>query len=85
MTEITPEMQRIIEVANELQTHGDTSGSTGEHIAAAFVLNDMSKLPGAWTHILNAWDRLGPQWQGYVRTIQAEISPEQLKQQRREL
>jgi len=48
------EIEKIIEVANCLQRTGGTSASTGERIAAAFVLNRMDYLPDMYS------DSLGP-------------------------
>ncbi len=39
------ELEKIIEVANTLQHTGNTGASTGERIAAAFVLNRLDYLP----------------------------------------
>jgi hypothetical protein len=66
------EIDKIIEVANNL-IHGTNSGaSTGERIAAAFVLNDMDWLPESHQDIIQAWDSLGDNWQGYVRLIKRD-------------
>ena len=67
-TPMNDDIRRIIEVANDLTTHGSTAGSTSEQIAAAFVLNDMQYLPGCYTNITDAWARLG-HWQQHVHTI----------------
>lgn len=63
------EMARIIEVANDLVITGSTAGSTGECIAAAFVLNDMALLEPPYEDTVNAWERLGDRWQQYVKEI----------------
>ena len=68
------EQQRIIEVANELKQYKSTGGSTSERIAAAFVLNDLQYLPGMYANIVEAWDRLGHEWQQHVRDIQHDHS-----------
>ena len=65
-------IQKIINVANDLATHGMTGGSTGEVIAAAFVLNRMEFLPRGYEDVLDAWDRLEPDWQHYVRQVKNE-------------
>ncbi len=62
------EIEKIIAVANELQTTGNTEASTGEHIAAAFVLNRMALLPANDRDVIEAWERLG-HWQQYVKLI----------------
>ena len=66
------EMEKIIEVANSLQATGSTGASTGERIAAAFVLNRMDYLPDMYSDINEAWDRLDSQWQHYVRLIKRD-------------
>lgn len=63
------EMEKIIEVANCLQATGSTAASTGERIAAAFVLNRQEYLPDCYSDMVDAWDRLGTQWQEYVKVI----------------
>ena len=68
------EIKRIIEVTNELAEYGSTMGSTGECIAAAFILNDMEKLPARYDEVTEAWERLGNEWQGYVKQIKQEYS-----------
>jgi hypothetical protein len=62
-------LQKIIDVASELNRTGTAAASTGEKIAAAFVLNRMDYLPDGYSDIIEAWDFLGVQWQGYVRII----------------
>ena len=63
------EIEKIIEVAICLKTTGGTASSTGERIAAAFVLNNPAYLPSYYDDMVEAWDRLGDEWQGYVRLI----------------
>jgi hypothetical protein len=63
------EIEKIIEVAISLKTTGSTGASTGERIAAAFVLNRPDYLPALYDDMLEAWDRLDDQWQAYVRHI----------------
>ena len=67
--QLTEEMQRIIEVANELLSGEGTAGSTSEVIAAAFILNDAKYLPASYPNMVEAWERLG-HWQELVRHIQ---------------
>ncbi len=62
-------LQKIIDVASELNRTGTAAASTAEQIAAAFVLNRMEYLPDGYSDIIEAWDFLGVQWQGYVRII----------------
>ena len=66
------EIEKIISVANNLATTGETSASTGEQIAAAFVMNRMEWLPANYKDVVEAWDRLGEQWQQYVRIIKCD-------------
>lgn len=71
-TKMPWQMQKIIEVANVLKTTGSTGASTGERIAAAFVLNRMDYLPASYRDVLEAWDRLDDDWQEYVRLIKSD-------------
>ena len=66
------QIEKIIEVANCLQTTGSTAASTGERIAAAFVLNRPDYLPNSYSDIVEAWDRLDDDWQHYVRLIKRQ-------------
>ena len=61
-------IERIIQVAHELKRTGTTAASTGQHIAAAFVLNRMDLLPEAYPDAAEAWERLDT-WQQYVQRI----------------
>ncbi len=72
MDDLSWQIQKIIQVANQLKQSGSTSASTGEQIAAAFVLNRMDYLPASYPDTLEAWDRLGQQWQEYVRIIKRD-------------
>jgi len=63
------EIEKIIEVANCLQKTGRSGASTGEVIAAAFVLNKPEYLPAMYQDMVEAWDRLGTEWQHHVRAI----------------
>ncbi len=65
------QIEKIINVANELKTTGSTAASTGERIAAAFVLNRPDYFPPGYTTI-EAWDRLDDAWKWYVRLIQRD-------------
>ncbi len=65
-------LQKIINVANELNQTGTTAASTGERIAAAFVLNRMDYLPDSYSDVIEAWDRLGDEWQTYIRIIKRD-------------
>ena len=70
------EIQKIIATANTLASTGRTGASTGEWIAAAFVLNRQDLLPGNYNDMVEAWDRLDPEWQEYVRIIKRDYSHE---------
>ena len=69
-----PHLQTIIDVANELNQTGRTAASTGERIAAAFVLNRPDYLPDSYADIVEAWDRLDERWQAYVRIIKRDYN-----------
>ena len=66
------EIEKIIEVATSLNQTGTTAASTSERIAAAFVLNRLDYLPDSYSDAVEAWDRLGAQWQDYVRLVKRE-------------
>ena len=66
------QINKIINVANELNRTGRTGASTGERIAAAFVLNQMAYLPGGYHDTVEAWDRLDMEWQEYVRIVKRD-------------
>ncbi len=66
------QIEKIIQVANQLNQTGTTAASTGEQIAAAFVLNRADYLPDSYSDMIEAWDRLGDAWQDYVRIIKRD-------------
>ena len=66
------QVEKIIEVANQLQRSGSTPASTGERIAAAFVLNAPHYLPCGYEDMVEAWDRLDEDWQVYVRLVKRD-------------
>ena len=66
-------LEKIICVANDLANVGLTGGCTSEIIAAAFVLNRMEFIPHGYT-VVEAWERLGDEWQGYVKEILQKYS-----------
>jgi len=66
------QIEKIIEVANQLNQVGATAASTSERIAAAFVLNRPDYLPAMYADMVEAWDRLGEEWQHYVRLIKRD-------------
>ena len=65
------EIRKIINVAHELKRTGKTGASTGEQIAAAFVLDRPEYLPEDYTNIVDAWGKLDT-WQLHVKTITNE-------------
>jgi hypothetical protein len=65
---ITWEITKIIKVANQLNRTGETTASTSEQIAAAFVLNRMELLPSSYQDAIEAWQRLD-EWQDHVIQI----------------
>ncbi len=66
------EIEKIIEVATSLNQTGNSPCSTGERIAGAFVINRLEYLPDYYSDAVEAWDRLGEQWQDYVRLIKQD-------------
>lgn len=72
MKNVPYEIKTIINVANQLATTGKSGASTGERIAAAFVLNRMEFLPASYPDVLDAWDRLDDDWQEYVKLIKEQ-------------
>ena len=72
MEKLPWKIQTIIDVANCLNTTGSSGASTGERIAAAFVLNRPDLLPSLYDDMLEAWDRLDDEWQHYVRLIKRD-------------
>jgi hypothetical protein len=66
------EIETIINVAVCLKATGRTGASTGERIAAAFVLNRPDYLPAMYADMVEAWDRLDEQWQEHVRLIKRD-------------
>ena len=70
------QIDKIIEVANQLQRTGSTGASTGERIAAAFVLNKQEYLPHNYNDMVEAWDRLDVDWQDYVRLVKRDYMHE---------
>lgn len=73
MKNVPYEIQKIINTANELASNGRTGSSTGEVIAAAFVLDRMEFLPEGYT-VVEAWDRLDEEWQSYVKRVKSHYS-----------
>lgn len=73
MKNVPWQIEKIINVANELASTGKTGGSTGEVIAAAFVLDRMEFIPHGYT-VIEAWERLDEQWQAYVKLVKSQCS-----------
>ena len=65
-------LRKIIDTAIELQASGRTGASTGEQIAAAFVLNRQDCLPDTERDLVKAWECLGHTWQAHVRSIKRD-------------
>ena len=63
------QVEKIIEVAITLGAGLRSGASTGERIATAFVLNRMDLLPDCYNDVMDAWDRLDEEWQGYTREV----------------
>ena len=72
MNNLPWQIEKIIAVANQLKRNGGAAASTGEMIAAAFVINRPEHLPPPYLDMLEAWDRLGEEWRYYVRLIRQE-------------
>ncbi len=68
------EIEKIINVANELASTGNTGASTSEQIAAAFVLDRMEFLPKG-SSVGEAEDGLD-HWQAYVKQIKRDYQHE---------
>lgn len=73
MRNVPHNIQTIITLANHIASTGKSYGSTGEVIAAAFVMDRMDWLPEGYT-VIEAWERLDDRWQGYVKRIKEEYS-----------
>ena len=71
MSNLPLQIQTIIGVANALQRTGRSGASTGERIAAAFVLNRMEFLPANYRDVIEAWERLD-EWQKVVKKIKRD-------------
>ena len=72
MEKVPYEIEKITNTANQLLSKGSTGSSTGEHIAAVFVINRPDLLPQGYQDMIEAWDRLGGNWQIIVRLIKQE-------------
>jgi hypothetical protein len=70
------EIEKIMDGDNCLASTGSSGASTGERIAAAFVLNRMEFLPASYQDAIEAWDRLDAEWQAYMRLIKRDYQHE---------
>lgn len=73
MKNVPWQIEKIISVANELASTGSSAGSTGEVIAAAFVLDRMEFIPHGYS-VIEAWERLDGPWQQYVKIVKTLYS-----------
>ncbi len=72
MTKLPHPIPDIINAARVLHATGRTGASTGEIIAAAFVLNRQDYFPRGYEDMVEAWDRLDDRWQMAVRIIKRD-------------
>ncbi len=72
MRNVPCEIEKIINVANDLASNGSTGGSTIEVIAAAFFLDRMEFLPKGYS-ATEGWERLGD-WREHVKAIKARYT-----------
>lgn len=72
MQNVPANIEKIINVANELSINHLTGASTSEQIAAAFVLDRMEYIPHGYS-VIEAWERLG-NWQALVKEIKANYT-----------
>ncbi len=71
MKDLPWQIETVINVANALVRTGRSGASTGERIAAAFVLNRMEFLPANYRDVIEAWERLD-EWQKVVKKIKRD-------------
>jgi hypothetical protein len=71
------DIERLVERLSGSETDENCIGalSCGEQIAAALLFNRLDWLPSAYSHPLDALDRLGPNWLSMVLTYHREHSP----------
>jgi hypothetical protein len=67
----------IMRLIDRAEAGGFGTMSTGEKLAVAMVLNRPDLL-GHWT-MLEAADRLGPDWMGAAKAVQYELSKDELE------
>ena len=65
-------VQTLINISRHLHKTGRSSASTGEQIAAAFILNEPKYFPEHYNDMVEAWERLG-HYQKYVKVIKANF------------
>lgn len=73
MINVPHPINKFISTANDLLSKGHTAASTSEIIAAAFILDRMEFLPYGFS-VIDAWERLGPEWQAEVKKAKANYS-----------
>ena len=71
MNQRTETIKRLINIARHLHKTGRSGASTGEQIAAAFILNKPEYLPDNYSDMVEAWERLD-NWQAYVKVIKQD-------------
>ena len=71
MNQHTETVKQLINIARHLHKTGRSGASTGEQIAAAFILNKPKYLPDNYSDMVEAWERLD-NWQKYVKVIKQD-------------
>ena len=71
MNQHTETVKQLINIARHLHQTGRSGASTGEQIAAAFILNEPKYLPDNYQDMVEAWERLDS-WQKYVKVIKRD-------------
>ena len=66
-------INRIIAVANELQSTGQTDATMKEQIAAVFALSNPAFLPPEYPNLIDAWIYLDD-WQDYAITVRTKYA-----------
>jgi len=71
MNQHTETVKQLIHIARHLHKTGRSGASTGEQIAAAFILNEPKYFPDGYSDMVEAWDRLDT-WQKCVKVIKQD-------------
>jgi len=71
MNQHTETVKQLINITRHLHKTGRSGASTGEQIAAAFILNKPEYLPDNYSDMVEAWERLDT-WQKYVKVIKQD-------------